>query len=132
MDPELPSRTDAELADLDIPTLLRYGLAAGRPPLRGTLFGDGAVGAAVILDRLGTLPRSVAFLAETVRATGLPTAARLPEPLPRPEAAARAHEWLAAAASLAGGVDTDDAMARWLKAVAAVLELKQRERARRG
>jgi hypothetical protein len=130
-DPTPPNRTDAELAELDLPTLLRYGLFAGEAgPLRTVLFGDGAVGAAVVLDRLGTQPRSVAFLAETVRAAGLTAAVELPEPLPRPEAAAPVRTWLEAAAALAGGIDTDEAMARWLSAVAAIIELKQVTRAR--
>ncbi len=131
MNPKPSARTDAELAEQDFPMLLRYGLAAGQPgPLRTGLYGDGAVGAAVVLDRLGTQPRSVAFLAETVRAAGLAATVELPAPLPRPEAAAAVREWLEAAASLAGGIDTDEAMARWLKAVAAIIELKQLERAR--
>lgn len=130
-DPVPPGRTDAELAEQDFPTLLRHGLPAGASgPLRTALFGDGAVGAAVVLDRLGTQPRSVAFLAETVRAAGLAAAVELPEPLPRPAAAAPVRSWLEAAASLAGGVDTDEAMARWLLAVATVIELKQVARAR--
>ncbi|MEU5978784.1 hypothetical protein [Streptomyces sp. NPDC047315] len=127
MDSRHRTCTDAELAELDFPVLLRHGLAAGE--LRTALYGDGAVGAAVVLDRLGTQPRSVAFLAETVRAVGLAAAVELPAPLPRPEAAAEVREWLAAAASVSGGVDADDAAARWLKAVATIIELKQLARA---
>ncbi|WP_432246933.1 hypothetical protein ACRAR1_01935 [Streptomyces sanyensis] len=81
--PHPPDRTDDELALLDITLLLRYGLAAEPGGLRTALFGDGAAAAAVLLDRLGTEPRSVAFLADTVRAGGLARAADLPEPLPR-------------------------------------------------
>ncbi|WP_255951268.1 hypothetical protein [Streptomyces odontomachi] len=129
--PTPPDRSDAELAELDVPMLLRYGLTAEQPsPLRTALYGDGAVGAAVVLDRLGTQPRSVAFLAETVRAAGLAAAVELPAPLPHPEAAATVRPWLEAAASLAGGIGTDESTARWLKAVAAIIELRQRERAR--
>ncbi|MFI1826946.1 hypothetical protein ACH41E_10950 [Streptomyces sp. NPDC020412] len=127
MDSRHPTCTDAELAELDFPVLLRHGLAAGES--RTALYGDGAVGAAVVLDRLGTRPRSVAFLAETVRAVGLAAAAELPAPLPRADAAAEVREWLAAAASIAGGVDADDAAARWLKAVATIIELRQLARA---
>ncbi|MGW0187130.1 hypothetical protein ACWDV7_15400 [Streptomyces sp. NPDC003362] len=118
-------RTDDELAGLDIAALIRYGLTAAPGPLRTSLFGDGAVGAAVLLDRLGTEPRSVAFLAETVRAGGVAHALTLPEPLPRPEAAALVRDWLESAASLAGGVRADDATARWLRAVASLVELRQ-------
>jgi hypothetical protein len=129
--PRPPDRTDDELARLDICTLVRYGLTAPPGPRRTALFGDGAVGAAVLLDRLGTRPRSVAFLADTVRAGGLAYAAALPEPLPRPEATAVVRDWLATGAELAAGVDADDSAARWLHAVATVVELRQLTRAAR-
>ncbi|MEV5338640.1 hypothetical protein AB0K93_09155 [Streptomyces sp. NPDC052676] len=119
------ARTDDELAALDIAALLRHGLTATRGSLRTSLFGDGAVGAAVLLDRLGTEPRSVAFLAETVRAGGVAHALTLPEPLPRPEAAGLVRGWLESAATLAGGVPADDTTARWLRAVASILELRR-------
>jgi hypothetical protein len=60
-----PDRADGELARLDLGVLLRYGLTAPPGPRRTTLFGDGVAAAAVLLDRLGTKPRSVAFLAGT-------------------------------------------------------------------
>ncbi|MFJ4683949.1 hypothetical protein ACIQNG_15420 [Streptomyces sp. NPDC091377] len=126
-----PDRTDDELALLDLPMLLRYGLSVGQPaPLRTALFGDGAVGAAVVLDRLGTQPRSVAYLARTLRAAGLTAVLELTEPLPRPEAAAVLRTWLQAAASLAGGLATEDMLVRWLHAVATVIELRRLARAR--
>ncbi|MFF7534132.1 hypothetical protein ACFZB2_34195 [Streptomyces bobili] len=128
--PHPPDRTDDELARLDITVLLRYGLTAEPGHRRTALFGDGAVAAAVVLDRLGTEPRSVAFLADTVRAGGLAHAAELPEPLPRPEAAGLVREWLRAGTDLVGGVADDDTAATWLRAVATVIELKQRTRKR--
>ncbi|KIF78080.1 hypothetical protein QR77_38305, partial [Streptomyces sp. 150FB] len=85
---------------------------------------------AVILDRLGTEPRSVAFLADTVRAGGLARAAELPEPLPGREAALLVREWLRAGAELVGGIAADDTAATWLRAVATIIELKQMTRAR--
>ncbi|MET9451947.1 hypothetical protein [Streptomyces cinerochromogenes] len=130
--PYPPDRTDDELARLDITVLLRYGLTAEPGPRRTALFGDGAAAAAVILDRLGTEPRSVAFLADTVRAGGLSRAAELPEPLPRREAATLVREWLRAGTELAGGVPADDAAATWLRSVATIIELKQLARARGG
>ncbi|MEV7687117.1 hypothetical protein ACFW1F_14870 [Streptomyces bungoensis] len=126
--PQPPDRTDDELARLDIPTLLRYGLTAPPGPRRTDLFGDGAAGAAVLLDRLGTQPRSVAFLADVVRAGGLAYAAGLAEPLPRPEATAVVRDWLAAGTDLAAGVAADDSAARWLRAVATLIEVRQRTR----
>ncbi|MEU3859434.1 hypothetical protein AB0F03_18995 [Streptomyces sp. NPDC028722] len=130
--PYPPDRTDDELARLDITVLLRYGLTAEPGARRTALFGDGAAAAAVILDRLGTEPRSVAFLADTVRAGGLARAAELPEPLPRREAAALVREWLRTGTGLAGGVTADDTAATWLRAVATIIELKQLTRARGG
>ncbi|MGW3357144.1 hypothetical protein ACWDFL_17240 [Streptomyces bungoensis] len=129
--PQPPDRTDDELARLDIPTLLRYGLTAPPSPRRTALFGDGAAGAAVLLDRLGTQPRSVAFLADVVRAGGLAYAAGLAEPLPRPEATAVVRDWLTAGTDLAAGVAADDGAARWLRAVATLIEVRQRTRAAR-
>ncbi|MFJ4124441.1 hypothetical protein ACIP3U_24365 [[Kitasatospora] papulosa] len=128
--PYPPDRTDDELARLDITVLLRYGLTAGPGARRTALFGDGAAAAAVVLDRLGTEPRSVAFLADTVRAGGLARAAELPEPLPDRDAAVLVREWLLAGTELAGGIAADDTAATWLRAVATVIELKQLTRAR--
>ncbi|MBO8185254.1 hypothetical protein [Streptomyces spirodelae] len=129
--PHPPARTDDELARLDISLLLRYGLTTTAPgPRRTALFGDCVAGAAVILDRLGTHPRSVAFLAGTVRAGGLARSAGLPEPLPRPQAADAVRDWLRAAADLAGGIVVDDLAARWLHAVATVIEVRRVTRAR--
>ncbi len=127
--PHPPNRTDDELARLDITGLLRDGLTAEPGPRRTALFGDGAAAAAVLLDRLGTEPRSVAFLADTVRAGGLARAADLPEPLPRRPAADLVRQWLRAATDLGGGITTDDTTATWLHAVATIIELKQRARA---
>ncbi|MET9427093.1 MULTISPECIES: hypothetical protein [unclassified Streptomyces] len=130
--PYPPERTDDELAQLDITVLLRYGLTAGPGTRRTALFGDGAAAAAVILDRLGTEPRSVSFLADTVRAGGLAHAAELPEPLPRPEAAVLVREWLRAGTEIVGGPAADDTAATWLRAVATLIEMKQLNRARDG
>ncbi|MYS42626.1 hypothetical protein GTY23_15560, partial [Streptomyces sp. SID5998] len=75
------SRTDDEvLATTDVAVLLRYGLTLDG--FRTALSGDGAIAAAVALDRLGVVPRSLAYVADVVRAGGLRYAAELPEPLP--------------------------------------------------
>ncbi|MER6648985.1 hypothetical protein ABT248_00335 [Streptomyces sp. NPDC000971] len=117
---------------LDITVLLRYGLTAEPGARRTALFGDGAAAAAVVLDRPGAEPHSVAFLADTVRAGGLARAAELPEPLPDRDAAVLVREWLLAGTELAGGIAADDTAATWLRAVATVIELKQLTRARHG
>jgi hypothetical protein len=118
-------RTDRELAELDVPALLRAGLAdraglAGRARLAGgggpagggglagsaglagghgpagVLFGDGAIAAAIAADRLGVQPRSLTFLAEVVRRGGIGYASALAEPLPGADRTALARSWLAA------------------------------------
>ncbi|HEV7628961.1 MAG TPA: hypothetical protein VGO89_20930 [Streptomyces sp.] len=122
-----PGRTDDDLAQADLPAMLRYGLSfAGAH--RTALFGDGAVGAAVLLDRLGVLPRSVAFLAKVVRSGGVRYAAELPEPLPGESASAMVRSWLGSAADVASGIDGDEDTARWLEAVAELLALRHSNR----
>ncbi|PRH79853.1 hypothetical protein C6N75_07325 [Streptomyces solincola] len=128
--PPTPDRDDDALARLDIPALLRDGLTAESGPRRTALFGDGAAAASVVLDRLRTEPRSIAFLADTVRAGGLARAAELPEPLPRPEAAALVRQWLRTGAEQPGTTVADDTAAAWLRAVATLIEVKQLARAR--
>jgi hypothetical protein len=121
--PANPARTDDELAALDPATMLRYGMSfAGAH--RTALFGDGAVCAAVRLDRLGVQPRAVAFVAKVVRSGGVRYAADLSEPVPGEEAAAQLRAWLESAAAVATGVEADETCARWLEAVAEILTLR--------
>ncbi|MFF4509223.1 hypothetical protein [Streptomyces sp. NPDC001401] len=117
-------RTDDELAQSDIPAMLRYGLSFAGPH-RTALFGDGAVGAAVLLDRLGIQPRAVAFLAKVVRSGGVRYAAELREPVPGDEAASMVRAWLESAATIADGVDGDEETARWLEALAELRSLRR-------
>ncbi|MQY10066.1 hypothetical protein SRB5_01700 [Streptomyces sp. RB5] len=125
-----PDRTEDELAHLDIAGLLRHGLTAAPGPHRTALFGDGAAAAAVVLGRLGTHPRSIAFLADTLRAGGLPFATTLPEPLPAPDAADIVRQWLRTAAELDAGPAADETAATWLRAVATIVEVRQLARRR--
>lgn len=118
--------TDDELVLLDLPGLLRRGLADVQGgPDRRRLFGDGAVGAAVTLDRLEVMPRSLTFLAEIARAGGATYAAGLAEPLPDPRAAAVVAPWLQSATEVS---DDGTVLATWLAAIAAVIELRRRSR----
>ncbi|MDT0381893.1 hypothetical protein RM572_24320 [Streptomyces sp. DSM 42041] len=121
--PPPPSRTDDELAQADPAAMLRYGLSFGGPH-RTALFGDGAVGAAVRLDRLGVPPRAVAFLAKVVRSGGARYAAELEEPVPGEAAAEQVRGWLETAAAVVTGPDGDEQAARWLEAVAEILSLR--------
>ena len=100
--------TDAQLLDVDVPA----AIAAGR------LSGDPLAAAAIQADRLDVLPRSLTFLAEVVRRGGIGFAANLPEPMPTPEQSALVGSWLAAAGAEAR-------IARWLEAVAAILEARR-------
>ncbi|GGW66761.1 hypothetical protein GCM10010503_50030 [Streptomyces lucensis JCM 4490] len=127
MPPTPESRTDDEvLAATDVTMLLRYGLT--QDAFRGALFGDGAVAAAVTLDRLGVLPRSLVFVAEIVRSGGLAYAAGLPEPLPSPEAAALLRDWLSGAAQTATTPGAEAWAVRWLEAVAEIIALRRSTR----
>ncbi|MFI7408066.1 hypothetical protein ACIBU0_05235 [Streptomyces sp. NPDC049627] len=130
MPPTPTTRTDDELiAATDVGGLLRYGLS--RDAFRTALFGDGAVAAAVTLDRLGVLPRSVAFLADTVRAGGVRYVAELPEPLPSAEASEVLRGWLRTAADVAAAPDAEDRAARWLAGVAELIGARRDARGSR-
>jgi hypothetical protein len=102
--------TDEELLDVDVPA----AIAAGR------LSGDPIAAAAIRADRLDVLPRSLTFLAEIVRRGGVGFAADLPEPMPTPDQSILVASWLTAAA---GGDETR--LARWLDAVAAILDARR-------
>jgi hypothetical protein len=116
------TRTDAELAGLDVPALLRTGL-----PHDPRVYADGAIAAALAADRLGVLPRSITFLAEIVRRGGIEYATTLPEPLPGPAPAELARTWIEAAAQVpwADGFEGGNALAQWLDAVALVLNARR-------
>jgi hypothetical protein len=121
MFPSHQPATDADLAALDVPALLRTGLP-GDP----RLFADGAIAGALAAGRLEVLPRSLTFLAEIVRRGGVAYAATLPEPLPTPEATELARTWLAAAAEVTGlpQLELSAATARWLDAVALIVNAR--------
>jgi hypothetical protein len=125
MPPVVP-RSDEELTGLDVPGLIREGLGTLGPGRR-ELFGDGAVAAAIQADRHRVIPRSITFLAEVVRRGGVRYAAELPEPLPQPAQAELARQWLGAAHDLP---EVDEELARWLDAVAVILDVRQRSRTR--
>ncbi|MFI5501441.1 hypothetical protein ACIA5E_20460 [Nocardia asteroides] len=125
------AQTDTEAAAADTAGLLTTGLSAPEAGHR-ELFGIGAVGAAVQLDRWHTPPRSVAYLAAVVRAGGAERAAALTDPLPDPRQCAVVRPWLDAAAAVPAATAVDDVFARWLDAVAAVLALRVVDRRRTG
>ena len=118
------STSEAELARLDIADLLRAGLGQLGTSSHDTLFGVGAVGAAIRLDRAGTIPRSLTYLADLVRSGGALRASALPEPLPEPAQADLVRPWLAQAADVAESVTADDDLARWLEAVATIVSVR--------
>jgi hypothetical protein len=108
------SMSETELAALDIPALWQTGD-------HGRLFGKGSVAAGIVLHRLGTIPRSLTYLADLVRAGGVRRALDLPEPLPSEEQTEALRPWLRAAADSVSGVDGDEEVARWLDAVATII-----------
>ena len=119
-----PRLDEEELRALDVPSALALGLRAGGPP-SGTV----AVAAALAADQLGTLPRSMTFLAEVVRRGGTTYAGTLPEPLPTPEQSALASSWLDAV----NGIEEpdrdpghDETVARWLENVALIVAARRR------
>ena len=127
MPPTPATRTDDDLlAGTDSPTLLRYGLT--RDAFRTALFGDGAIAAAVTLDRLGVRPRSVSYVAKIVRAGGLRYAVELSEPLPSREASVLLRDWLEAAAPLVETPEGETRAARWLDTVAEIIGLRRSSR----
>jgi len=113
---------DGDLAGLDIAALLREGL-----PHDPRIFAEGAIAAAIELDHIGIPPRSLTFLAEIVRRGGVDFAAKLPEPLPTPESAELAKAWLQAATEVQwrDNFEGGNVMARWLDAVALLLNARQ-------
>lgn len=113
-------KTEAEIARLDVVAMLHNGLLADGPHRRA-LFGEGSVAAALALNRLGVIPRSLDFLAEVVRTGGVGYAAALPEPLPVADQSDLVRTWLAIAADTVRGTEGDDLVARWLDSVAAIL-----------
>ncbi|MEV8306790.1 hypothetical protein AB0P36_05350 [Streptomyces flavidovirens] len=117
-------KTDDELAELDVATLLRFGLGEGSR-MRTALFGDGAVAAAVVLGRAGVYPRAVAFLAKIVRSGGAAYAAGLEAPVPGEDAGSTVRAWLEAGASVRRTVEDDEMLARWLSAVAEIMAVRQ-------
>jgi hypothetical protein len=119
-----PAAGEDELAAVDLGTLLRSGLTGEVAAARRSLFGEGAVGAAIRSDRAGVQPRSLSYLAEIVRRGGVAFAAGLSDPLPAPEQAELAREWLAAVA----GTGQDELFARWLDAVAAIVAARRAAR----
>lgn len=98
------TRADEELPAVDVP---------------GQLDGESMVAAAILAHRLDAQPRSLTFLAEIVRRGGASYAAGLPEPMPTPEQSALVRDWLIA------GEGRDQSLARWLDAVALVLDARR-------
>ncbi|MDG4862483.1 hypothetical protein P8605_30540, partial [Streptomyces sp. T-3] len=119
-----PTKTDDDCARTDPAMLLRYGLTS-QGPHRTALFGDGAIGAAVTLDRLGVQPRSIAFLAKVVRGGGVRYAVQLPELLPGQAATDLVRGWLDSAETVARPVDGDEVTARWLESVSELIGLRR-------
>ncbi len=115
-------RTDEQMAAVDVAAAITAALHA-TDPVRQLVTGC-AVPAAIQAGRAGVLPRSLSYLAEIVRRGGAGYAVQLAEPLPTGEQSALIRPWLARAAA----TDADEAFARWLDAVAAIIDARAGER----
>jgi hypothetical protein len=115
-------QTDEQLAAVDVAAAITEALRSPDPARQ--LVTGGAVPAAIQADQAGVQPRSLSYLAEIVRRGGAGYAVQLPAPLPTAEQSALVRPWLARAA--AG--DADDAFARWLDAVAAIIAARVNRR----
>jgi hypothetical protein len=110
--------TDEQMAVVDVAAAITEALRS--PDTVRQLVTVGAVPAAIQADRAGVLPRSLSYLAEIVRRGGAGFAVQLPAPLPTAEQTALVRPWLARAAA----ADADEAFARWLDAVAAIIDAR--------
>jgi hypothetical protein len=111
--------TDDQLVAVDVVTLLREGLRS--PEAARHIVAGCAVPAAIQAERAGVRPRSLSYLAELMRRGGARLVARLPEPLPTAEQSAIVQPWLAVAAA---ETEADEPFARWLDAVAAIIDAR--------
>lgn len=111
-------RTDEQMAAVDVTAALTEALRSTDPARQ--LMAGCVVPAAIRAGRAGVPPRSLSYLAEIVRRGGAGYAVQLAEPLPTAEQSALIRPWLA----LAAAVDSDEDFARWLHAVAAIVDAR--------
>ncbi|GAA3904069.1 hypothetical protein [Actinoplanes auranticolor] len=109
-------RTDDELLTVDVAEVVADALRTADPARQ--LLISAATPAAVQAVRAGVQPASLRFLAEVVRRGGIAFAAGLPEPMPTPEQTGVVGPWLVVAHG------DDQVFARWLDAVAAIIEAR--------
>jgi hypothetical protein len=118
-------RFDAGLRTLDVASAVA-AVTSNFTDDHGIALADAAVAAAVQLEDVRVGPNPVAFLVGCVRAMGLPDAQRLPEPLVGAQPTAMVRAWMTAACPDAEpDVARDEAFARWLEMVAAVLRSRR-------
>jgi hypothetical protein len=111
-------RTDDQMATVDVPAAITEALRSTDPARH--LVTGAAVPAAIQAGQAGVLPRSLTFLAEIVRRGGAGYAVGLAAPLPTAEQTALVRPWLA----LAAAAEADEVFARWLEAVAAIVDAR--------
>jgi hypothetical protein len=110
-----PGLTDADAAEIDVPALLGPGLADDSGGLRGDLQGEGALAAAVQLERDGAVADDVALALSQVRSAAMGIDLEPADLPPR------------LAGFVAAGADDDpELLAGWLGLVANLMMLRAR------
>ncbi|MGW4720319.1 hypothetical protein [Nocardia sp. NPDC004260] len=118
-------RFDAGLRTLDVASAVAAAMSDSTDD-QDIALAAAAVAAAAQFEDVGVGPNPVAFLAGCVRVMGLPDARRLPAPLVGAQPTAMVRAWMTAACPDAEpDVARDEAFARWLEMVAAVLRSRR-------
>lgn len=121
-------RSDAELADLDVPAAVTRGLLLAAWAAPGPVHRGGHRRRAPRRGG-GHRPVPLGFLARHVRTGGFAAALALPEPVIGEAGTALVRSWLQAGAATGADVGREHLFARWLAEVAALLELRRDARA---
>jgi hypothetical protein len=111
-------RTDEQLGSIDVAAAITTALQSTDPARH--LVTECAVPAAIQADQAGVRARSLSYLAEIIRRGGAGYAVGLAEPLPTAEQSALVRPWLA----LAAAREVDESFARWLDAVAVIVDAR--------
>lgn len=122
-------RAGGRMRGIDVPDALSRDLTdLVDGPAREAMLAGSAIAAALVAEELEVGAYPLGFLARFIRDAGLATALRLPVPLIRLAQADLVRSWMYAAAEAPAGTRRDDAFARWLEIVAALLAMRRNAR----